>query len=320
MKPTTMDARSERMLQLLSEGASARILAKKLGYSEGTMRVYLHNLYKAIGVGNKTQAVIWHLGRMRTRDVPAASPPPMAHARADFSLSTFGDMALAEDLYTALGAMGSFLGPYGHLWEAGLRLKGTPLDERMAARRAQSRDLWRALLKGDFGRAKALHDEGAAERWLAEAPSDAMLLDCMLLIGGYSAAAERLLVRLSDKRRNGAGIAPREAALLRALRAALDAGNAAGVAELHGLAAESSRAPATRQLAMVALFYAFKVRRDLDRARGTANALWAEAEAARRQLEAMGVRPLGSDASLPRLGRNGTKHAVPAREKAAVAR
>ena len=53
------------LLELLAEGASARVIAKKLGYSEGTMRVYLHNLYRAIGVRNKTEAVIWHLHRSR---------------------------------------------------------------------------------------------------------------------------------------------------------------------------------------------------------------------------------------------------------------
>jgi DNA-binding NarL/FixJ family response regulator len=72
---TRMDARSERMLELLSEGASARIIAKKLGYSEGTMRVYLHNLYRAIGVRNKTEAVIWHLQRTRSGAPSAATLP-----------------------------------------------------------------------------------------------------------------------------------------------------------------------------------------------------------------------------------------------------
>ena len=38
-KATTMDTRSERMLELLAQGASARVLAEQLGYSEGTMRV-----------------------------------------------------------------------------------------------------------------------------------------------------------------------------------------------------------------------------------------------------------------------------------------
>ena len=65
MKGHTLDARNQLMLELLAEGASARIVARKLGYSEGTTRVYLHNLYRAIGVRNKTEAVIWHLGRVR---------------------------------------------------------------------------------------------------------------------------------------------------------------------------------------------------------------------------------------------------------------
>ncbi len=304
------------MLQLLSEGASARILARKLGYSEGTMRVYLHNLYRAIGVRNKTQAVIWHLGRVKTYEAAAAARPP----REVHSGAVFGDMALDEGLYAALGAMGSFLGPYGHMWEVGLRLKGTPLDEKSAARRAQSRDLWNALLKGDFARGKALHDQDAAERLLADAPSDAVLLDCLLLIGGYTGAADKLMARLADKRKGAAGISTREASLLRALRDALDAGNGAGLSVLHGLAGESGRGPAVRQLAIVALYYAYKARRDFDRARATAGAVWAEAESVRRELEAMGVRPLGHDLSLPRPGKAAAKSTVPAREKAAVTR
>ena len=74
------------------------------------MRVYLHNLYRAIGVRNKTQAVIWHLGRVKAYEAAAAERPP----REVHSGAVFGDMALDEGLYAALGAMGSFLGPYGH--------------------------------------------------------------------------------------------------------------------------------------------------------------------------------------------------------------
>ncbi len=150
MKQTAIDARSQQMLELLAQGASSRVVAKKLGYSEGTTRVYLHKLYKTIGVRNKTEAVIWQLNRVRAQEEPpaaAAPPPPAMVARAGHS---FGEMALAEDLYTALGVMSSFLGPYGHVWEAGMRLKGDTPDAKLAARRAQSRLLWRALLKGDF--------------------------------------------------------------------------------------------------------------------------------------------------------------------------
>lgn len=304
------------MLELLSEGASARVLAKKLGYSEGTMRVYLHNLYRVIGVRNKTQAVIWHLARVKASEAPASvAPPPEIHSGA-----VLGDMALGEDLYTALGAMGSFLGPYGPMWEVGLRLKGAPLDENSNARRNRSRGLWRALLKGDFAHGKALHDDGTAERLAVDAPSEAVLLDCLLLIGGYTGAAEKLMARLADKRQGAARMSAREASLLRALHGALDMNDGAGLSGLHALAAEGARAPAVRQLAMVALYYAYKARRDLDRARSVAGALWAEAESVRHELEAMGVRPLGRDLSLPRAAKPGARQAIPAREKAAVTR
>jgi hypothetical protein len=71
---------------------------------------------------------------------------------------------------------------------------------------------------------------------------------------------------------------------------------------------------------MVMLFHAYKARKDLDRARGTANAVWAAAEAARQHLEAMGVRPLGRDMSLPRPAKGGVREAGAAREKVAATR
>ena len=298
---TTLDPRSERMLELLAEGASARVLAKKLGYSEGTMRVYLHNLYRAIGVRNKTEAVIWHLHRARTASssaLPAPAPmPPTAPAVP--SGNGFGDMALAEDLHTALGIMGSFVGPYGQLWEAGLRLKGTAMDEALLAQRAQSRLLWRALLKGDFAYGKLLHDDGHAERIALQGATDATTMVCLLALGGYSAADQRLISSLGDKRKGAAAVAGREMTLMRAVADAMDGRDDSSISGLHALAAEKGRAPALRQLAMAALFHVYRSRKQLERARQTADALWAEAEAARQQLEATGVRPLARESVVP---------------------
>jgi len=318
MKQTAIDARSQQMLELLAQGASSRVVAKKLGYSEGTTRVYLHKLYKTIGVRNKTEAVIWQLSRVRAQEAPAAAPPaaPAMVARAG---QCFGEMALAEDLYTALGVMSTFIGPYGQVWEAGMRLKGDTPDAQVLARRGHSRLLWRALLKGDFAYAKRLADEGAAERMLIEAPSDAVLLASVLAVGGYSGAAERLTAQFSA-RRKGAGITPRETALLRALREALERASETGVAALHDLAAEGTRAPIVRQIAMVALFHAYRARRDEERALATANAIWAEAEGARQQLEAMGVRPLSREASVPRPTRANAREGAAARDKVTAGR
>jgi DNA-binding CsgD family transcriptional regulator len=304
MKNTTLDAKNERMLELLAEGASAREVARKMGYSEGTTRVYLHNLYKAIGVRNKTEAAIWQLSRMRPAASPAPEPEPIAGPAA--TRETFGDMALAEDLYAALGVMSTFLGPYGHVWEAGLRLKGQPVDEKSVTRRAQARLLWRALLKGDFGYAKTLSDEGIAERMLLDQPSDAVLVGCVLTIGGFSAAAQRLVAQLNHRRKSPVGISQRESNLLAAVEAAMGPNAEAGLSALHHVA-ESPNAPILRQVAMVCLFHAYRARKDTARAHATANAIWSEAEKTRQQLEAMGVRPLARDAALPHPTRSTAK-------------
>jgi DNA-binding CsgD family transcriptional regulator len=296
MKNTTLDAKNERMLELLAEGASAREVTRKMGYSEGTTRVYLHNLYKAIGVRNKTEAAIWQLSRSRAALAPPVEAEPAASTPS--SREGFGDIALAEDLYAALGVMSTFLGPYGHVWEAGLRLKGTPIDEKTVTRRAQARLLWRALLKGDFGYAKTLHDEGLAERMLLDQPSDAMLVSCVLTIGGFTGAAQRLSSQLQHRRRPGLGLSQREVSLLTAVEAAMGPNTEAGLAALHHVA-ESANAPILRQIAMVCLYHAYRARKDATRAHATANAIWAEAEKTRQQLEAMGVRPLSRDAALP---------------------
>jgi hypothetical protein len=227
---------------------------------------------------------------------------------AGASREAFGDMALSEDLYAALGVMSTFLGPYGHVWEAGLRLKGTPIDEKTVMRRAQARLLWRALLKGDFGYAKTLYDEGIAERMLLDQPSDAMLVACVLVIGGFSGAAQKLSSQLQHRRRPGAGLSQREINLLTAVEGAMGSGaNAdAALASLHHIA-ESPSAPILRQVAMACLFHAYRARRDTPRAHGTANAIWSEAEKTRQQLEAMGVRPLAREAALPHPTRSPAK-------------
>jgi DNA-binding CsgD family transcriptional regulator len=301
MKPMMIEPKHERMLELLAEGASAREVAKKMGYSEGTTRVYLHNLYKLIGVRNKTEAAIFQLSRQRAETPSAAAAAPALEMilapRGAGARNFFGEVALGEDLYTALGVMSSFLGPYGHVWEAGLRIKGVVMDEKTMLRRAQSRLLWRALLRNDFAYAKTLWDEGYAARLLVEQPGDAVLLACVLTIGGYSAVADRLVSQLQQRKRPG-GITSRDAALLKAVQEAAAIHGDAPLSALHH-AAEARATPIVKQVAMVCLYHAYRARRDSERAAATAAAIWAEAENARQQLEAMGVRPLSRDAELP---------------------
>lgn len=319
-RSTTLSARQQEMLELLSEGASTRVLARKMGYSEGTVRVYLHNLYRVLGVGNRTEAVLWQLRRAQ----PPAAAAPVAAPAAPICVpadESFGEVAVREGLLGALGVMESFIGPYGRLWAVGLRLKGAQIDALTDARRNLARTLWRALLAGRFEHAKRLNDEGVGLQLVADAPSEAVLMAAVLQIGGYSHASDVLAAELLRKRKPGRGVSAREASLLTSVRDAMrELDDEDALAGLYHLAAEARGNAAFRQTAIAALYYAYLARKDAQRARGTADALWAEAEASRRQLEAMGVRPLERDSALPRPGRAVARTAAPAREKAAVER
>lgn len=293
MKTTTMvGPKEEQLLALLAEGGATRAVARKLRYSEGTVRVYLHRLYKTIGVRNRTEAVLWYLNRGRAAGPPATEPRAPGAGLAEES---FGDVALREGLLGALGIMESFLGPYGRIWQAGARLKGAAVDSGTLDRRDRARVLWRALLAGDFACGKRMHDERAREP-LVEPGVEDVLLALLLQIGGYSRAADQLTSHLG-RGKAGQGISARELQLLRTVRDAVDRGSADAIAALQRAALPVAGSSTLRQTALATLFQAGRTRRDFDAARDAANALWADAEAARSQLEAMGIRPLPRPAS-----------------------
>jgi DNA-binding CsgD family transcriptional regulator len=310
MKEFVIDTRSQRMLELLAQGAGSKLIAKELGYQDGTMRVYLHNLYRKIGVANKTEAVIWFLKRGEPSG--RAAEPAAAPVRRGNDL--VGDMALAEGLYATLGVMGAYLGPWGRVWEVGAKLAGEDPALDPDGKRARSRALWNALLKGDFAYGKALYDVDEGYALLSGATSDAVMLAALLVAGGYSHAARQLASRLTDRRRSRPSVPAREAALIETAFEAFEGKAAApGIARLQK-AIEGSAPAGYRQLAMVLLFHAARARRDVERARQVANALWAEAEAARKDLQAV-----GDNATAPQRG-SGPAVKPTTREKAGAAR
>lgn len=294
MKTTTttmmVGSKEQQLLELLAEGGSTRALARKLGHSEGTVRVYLHRLYKTIGVRNRTEAVLWHLHRGRAAKAAPAREMPQAASLADES---FGEVALREGLLGALGIMESFLGPYGRVWQAGLRLKGGAVDGQVVARRAAARALWRALLQGDFAYGKRIHDEGASLQ--GASPQEGVLLALLLQLGGYSRAADQVTSRMLKRAEQA--LSAREAQLLRMVRGAIHDKPAECLPALQRLAAPGSAAVVLRHLSLAALFHLYCAARDADRARAVAEAIWAEADAARSQLEAMGIRLLARPAT-----------------------
>lgn len=301
MRAVNLELKERQMLMLLAEGATTGVIAKKMGYGKGTVLVYLHHLYRKIGVTNRTEALIWHFeyGQGSAERAASAPIPRSQQSRAE---ETFGDVALRDGLLGALGIMESFTGPYGRVWEASARLKGAPLDEVTLAARDEARVLWRALLKEDFSYAKRLHDEGQADRWLQSAPAESALLVCALLLGGYS-HADAYISKVSKVGKSAHAVSRRALSFVKALREAQCKSDDEAMAVLHQLAAERSREVTVKQLAIVALFYLYRQRKDPVLARGVANVLWSEAESARRTLEAAGIRPLMGEVSLARLAR-----------------
>ena len=288
MKNSMIGAKELKMLELLAQGASSKSMAQNLGYKEGTMRVYLHHLYRKLGVNSKTRAVTWYLANA-SRDLDG-SPEDTTPTRGSNGDETFGDMALRTNLLASLGVMSMFFGGFGRMWEVAIRLKGGVVDKGMDQTRRTSRQLWEALLAGDFAQGKRLYDRGVTPKLFVDSPPDCLLVAIMLLI------------QLKRREKGRLGISGNEHKMIRALRDALNPQCENGenaLASLYHMATENAAQPVFRHVVMTALFYVYRERQDNERARGSANAIWAEAESVRQHLQAMGEKPLYKDASLP---------------------
>lgn len=57
-KDGELSRRGLLLLRLLVDGKSSKQISRSTGYHEGTVRVYLHELYKRLGVRSKTQAAV----------------------------------------------------------------------------------------------------------------------------------------------------------------------------------------------------------------------------------------------------------------------
>jgi DNA-binding CsgD family transcriptional regulator len=299
-KPIALTERDVKMLELLAQGEPSKEIARKLGYRAGTMRVYLHDLYRKLHVSNKTAAVVWYFGNFR------APIPHQAATREEHSAvptasleETVGEMALRTGLFTALGAMSTFIGPFGRLWQVAARLKGTPPEGEAEQRARRARALWEALLMGDFNAGKRRHDQNPMASAALESTAERLVLAVLLVLGGYSSAADRVIgqVPRTGKRLPGQ-LTSTERDFLASLRAVLEQGRQDSLAALHRAAAASSP-EALRHVAMAALHHVYRIQGGEETAARVAEALWAEAESSEQQLEAMGERPLVRHATLP---------------------
>ena len=300
IKNSMLNAKELKMLELLAQGGSSKSMALNMGFKEGTMRVYMHHLYRKLGVNSKTRAVAWYLANA-SRDTDG-SEDDNAQTRGPAGEETFGDMALRTSLLAALGVMSMFFGAFGRMWEVATRLKGDALDVETEKIRRTSRQLWEALLAGDFAHAKRLYDRGVTSKLFIDSPSDCLLVAMMLLIGGYSNAANQVIAQLKRREKGRLGISGDEYKMIRALRDALDPQSSdadTALASLYHMATANGSQPILKHVAMTALFYVYLERKELEYAAGTANAICAEAEGVRQHLQAMGEKPLYKDAALP---------------------
>ena len=55
----TLSPREREVLQLLARGLANKVIAIRLGITEGTVKAHLTAIYKQIGVSDRTQAAIW---------------------------------------------------------------------------------------------------------------------------------------------------------------------------------------------------------------------------------------------------------------------
>ena len=297
MKPTTpFTEKQTRMLELLARGMSSGEIAEQLGYQPGTMRVYLHNIYGKLGVRNKTAAILWYFShRKQIEDTTAKpsfnSPSPVGES--------FGSAALRTGLLASLGVMGTFIGPYSRSWEVSVRLQSVALTKRDNELRTSSRALWEALLRADWHYAKLLLDNGDATGVMLDSPFDGVVLVAMLLIGGYSASADRVLERLSPSKRGVSGAKASELKLLLMLRNAFTLDKPAEAGEITHLAETHSANRLFKQLTMICAFYTHQFCKDTQRAGLCADAIWIEAEAVRQHLLEVGEQILPTIARLP---------------------
>jgi RNA polymerase sigma factor (sigma-70 family) len=58
-----LSPRQQEIMQLLAQGLSNKEIANILGITEGTIRVHLSAIFKAIKVSNRTEATLWYLLR-----------------------------------------------------------------------------------------------------------------------------------------------------------------------------------------------------------------------------------------------------------------
>jgi DNA-binding NarL/FixJ family response regulator len=69
-----LSAREEQVLRLVTKGLANKQIARYLGISESTVKAHISNVFRQIGVADRTSAAIW--ARDHLPDVSGTAPVP----------------------------------------------------------------------------------------------------------------------------------------------------------------------------------------------------------------------------------------------------
>lgn len=65
----SLTPRERDILSLLAEGQPNKVIARRLGTCDGTVKVHLRRIMRKLGVQNRTQAAIWALDHLQDHEV-----------------------------------------------------------------------------------------------------------------------------------------------------------------------------------------------------------------------------------------------------------
>jgi DNA-binding NarL/FixJ family response regulator len=54
----TLTSREAEVVRLVSQGLSNKAVARQLGVQEGTVKIHLHNVFRKLGVSNRTRLIL----------------------------------------------------------------------------------------------------------------------------------------------------------------------------------------------------------------------------------------------------------------------
>jgi two-component system nitrate/nitrite response regulator NarL len=81
----SLTSRENEIVFALAEGLSNKDVGRRLGLSEGTVKVHLHNIYSKLGVKNRTALAVLALTEFAKRTLPHTANSDFEMAEPEFA-------------------------------------------------------------------------------------------------------------------------------------------------------------------------------------------------------------------------------------------